>query len=118
MQEERRRNHRYAVEGTIVVEVSTTGRDTAVVDISVGGFALATTSPMLGEGIQSFRFVSKDGRWHTTIEATGRYSSPSPVSEGPHAGKIITGFQFENVDEPAVRRRIEDLLAHAVGVVA
>jgi hypothetical protein len=115
---ERRNSHRYAVEGTILVEVSSPGIGTAVVDISVGGFALATRSPILGDGVQSFRFVSKSGRWHTTLQAIGVYATPEPVDRGPHAGKIVTGFQFLHTDDAAVRRQIEDLLAHAVGVVA
>ena len=115
---ERRHNHRYAVDGTIVVEVSTTGSGTAVADISIGGFALATTLPIDGSDAQSFRFVSKDGRWHTTLEAIGVYATPEPLERGPHAGKFMTGFRFTRAEDPAVRRQIEDLLAHAVGVVA
>lgn len=115
---ERRRNRRYAVEGLIVVEVPHSGPGVAVVDVSAGGFALATDKPLEGDGLQSFRFISKDQRWQAAFEARAVYFLLQPLDSGPHAGKVITGFQFAHAEEPTVRRRIEDLLVHAVGVVA
>lgn len=114
----RRRLPRLAVDNTVQVELQPGGGLLTVVNVSQGGFAVATDRPFITSSQQACRFVAKAGGWSASLTATPIFYGLEPEASGPHAGKFVTGFGFTDLGGPGVRQLVEDLIAHAAGQTA
>jgi|SRR5580765_2992284 len=119
MAQERRRNGRIPVGGSLTAEIVDVAQKITVVNVGPGGFALATDEWLPSLTRPEFRFTTTDRRWTSGVfEARMSFALLTPRKSGPHQGRYITGFAFRDARSTAAKRLIQELLEHASQVAA
>jgi c-di-GMP-binding flagellar brake protein YcgR len=86
-------------------------------DLSLGGFSVRSTEPLPAGVVMRFRFGTASGSWTASLTALSIYSRPD--AGGPSdTPSYQSGFQFLNIESPAVQARIHQVVDHATSVVS
>jgi c-di-GMP-binding flagellar brake protein YcgR len=113
---ERRRTERHSVSAGVTAQIVGLDIPVTLVNIGVGGFAIASEKQLPADSRLEARFADAAGQWTTTLNARVAYSVSQPVQDGEYRGKYITGFAFVDAEIPAVKRQIREFIA-AVALV-
>jgi len=108
---ERRRTERHPVAEGVTAQIAGLETPVKLVNIGVGGFAIASGQMLPAAARLEVRFAAVDGQWTTTLNVRVAYSVSQPVQDGEYRGKYITGFAFVDADIPAVKRQIREFIA-------
>jgi hypothetical protein len=111
---ERRRNERYPIGPGFTAQLVGVDIPVTLVNIGVGGFALASDRLMPSATRVEARFADTGQAWSVSLNARIAYSVSQPCSEGEYRGKYITGFAFVDADVPSVKRRIQDFITRVM----
>jgi len=108
---ERRRNERYPIGPGFTAQLVGIEMPVTLVNIGVGGFALASDRLMPSATRVEVRFADLAQSWGTSLNARIAYGVSQPCTEGEYRGKYITGFAFVDADVPSVKRRIQEFIS-------
>ena len=116
MATERRTNPRIDVRRRVRVEVEGFTGQVTLVNVSPGGFGVASTEPIGGDDPKTVCFAAQDGHWVISVPARIAYSRPH-TDERTGANVHLAGFSFANLHTPAVSRVVDQLLERIAGVL-
>jgi len=110
-----RRSRRLAIDRLVTVQLVASRVPIKICDISSGGFAMETSSPVLTGEVISFRFTSKDGS-SFLLRATVAHCRRMPYSHGPAC--YLSGLEFAAQQTPTGQLAIKVLLEKVSHVLA
>jgi hypothetical protein len=111
---ERRRTERQPIGPGYNAELIGVNVPVTLVNIGIGGFALASDRLLPAATRLEARFTDADKTWSTSLTARVAYSVSQPIADGDDRGKYITGFAFVDADLPAVKRRIQEFISNVM----
>jgi hypothetical protein len=115
---ERRRTERHPIGPGVTAQLVGLDMPVTLVNIGVGGFAIASDAMLPAATRLEARFAAVDGKWTTSLNVRVAYSVSQPVQDGEYKGKYVTGFAFVDADIPAVKRQIREFIAQVALVPA
>lgn len=113
---ERRLGPRIDVRGRVIVELDSFPGQLTLLNISPGGFGLATTDLISAELPLDFRFGTTDNRWTMTFAASLAHIRPEYREDVRVA--YLAGFSFIDAERPDVAERIGQLMERVAAVQA
>jgi hypothetical protein len=114
---ERRGGPRIDVHGRVTAEFPGFNGRITLMNVSPGGFGIATTHILPSDDALEFGFSATDGAWAMTFKARLAYIRIQPGTKNGDA-VYLAGLAFVDADAPHVRARIDDLLEKVAGVTA
>jgi hypothetical protein len=102
-----RRSRRLAIDRLVTVQLVSSRVPIRICDISSGGFAIETSSPVGAGEVLNFRFTSKDGS-SFLLRATVAHSRRMPRPNGPAC--YLSGLEFAAQQTPTGHQAIKGLL--------
>ena len=105
---ERRSGPRVDVRGRVIIELDSFPGQLTLLNISPGGFGLATTDLISAELPLDFRFGTTDNRWSMTF--TARLAPIRPEYREGVRVAYLAGFSFIDAERADVAERIETLV--------
>jgi hypothetical protein len=106
---ERRLGPRIEVHGTATVELDGFRGQLTLLNVSPGGFGIATTALVSGNCPLEFTFSGSDGRWTMTFAARLAYIRVD-LTSSDNRDVYLAGFTFVDVHDPDVASRVEELM--------
>lgn len=113
---EHRRSIRVVVTNLVDVQCLGATLPLHLLNVSVGGFSVSSSTAVQVGVILSFRFSMSSGDWSAVLKGQSAYSRlhrPSSA-EGP---RYVSGFMFVEPESPPVQQRILELMDRATADV-
>jgi hypothetical protein len=108
---ERRKSPRFETEGRVHAQVLGAGQPVTLLDVSAGGFAIASDEVLPASESIKVRFEIPGRSWSTVLPARVAYGLLQRQTSGRHEGKYITGYAFVDAGAEG-KRHIKELIHH------
>jgi c-di-GMP-binding flagellar brake protein YcgR len=115
---ERRRSVRVGVTSTLAVRCVEVRTPLRLIDVSSGGFSVASAEALPMGQLITAQFASGDGAWASTFRAKVVYSRrQSAVPGRPQPVEYHTGLAFLQIEAPEVQARLDRLIDLATAAI-